>query len=64
MKVTLPCRSNTFPNAMEPPLYQEQQAQAQQYYRYGYMPQNQNQDSFRDGNYKLPPVQDCYDTFR
>ena len=49
---------------MEPPLYQEQQAQAQQYYRYGYMPQNQNQDSFRDGNYKLPPVQDCYDTFR
>ena len=49
---------------MELPLYQEQQPQAQQYYYYGNMPQNQNQGKFKDGNYKLPPVQDCYDTFR
>ena len=52
-------RSNTFPYAMEPPLYQEQHPQAQQYY-YRTVPQYPNQGNYSGGY--LPPVQDLYDT--
>ena len=62
-------RSNTFPNATEPPLYQQQpplyhqqQPQAQQY-NYGTTPQYPNQGNYFSGA-NLPPVQDFYDTFR
>ena len=47
---------------MEPPLYQEQQPQAQQYY-YGTSPQYPHQGNYYTGG-NLPPVQDFYDTFR
>ena len=69
-------RSNTFPNATEPPLYQQQpplyqqqpplyqqqHPQAQQY-NYGTTPQYPNQGNYFSGA-NLPPVQDFYDTFR
>ena len=56
-------RSNTYPNAIQPQLYEEPQPQAQQYYYYGNpSPRNPNREYYKGGN--LPPVQDFYDTFR